>query len=113
MLDLVPMAVRSRCFKNIRKATIRGIDALTCISLLCSPLPCLFAASPEHLSIVAMATGATPEPNDIDYLIAVPTFIGSLLSFLGSATAIAFQIARPPQRHFRHSLIINLLTAGK
>lgn len=50
---------------------------------------------------------------EIDYLIAVPTFVGSLLSFLGSATAIGFQIARPPQRHFRHSLIVNLLAAGK
>lgn len=52
------------------------------------------------------------ESNDIDYLIAVPTFIGSLLSFLGSSIALVFQIARPPQRHFRHSLIVNLLVAG-
>lgn len=50
--------------------------------------------------------------NNIDYLIAVPTFVGSLLSFLGSSTAIAFQISRPPQQHFRHSLILNLLVAG-
>jgi hypothetical protein len=49
----------------------------------------------------------------VDYIIAVPTFIGSLLSFLGSATAIIFQIIRPPRRHFRHALIINLLAAGK
>ena len=53
---------------------------------------------------------ATSKP--IDHLIAVPTFIGSLLSCLGSATAIGFHIARPPQRHFRHSLIVNLLVAG-
>jgi hypothetical protein len=52
------------------------------------------------------------ESNPIDYVIAVPTFVGSLLSFLGSAIAIGFQIARPPQRHFRHSLIVNLLVAG-
>ncbi|KAK3702480.1 hypothetical protein LTR37_014842 [Vermiconidia calcicola] len=44
-------------------------------------------------------------------MIAVPTLVGSLLSFLGSSTAIAFQISRPPQQHFRHSLILNLLVA--
>ena len=53
------------------------------------------------------------EPNPVDYAIAVPTFIGSLLSFVGSATALVFQIVRPPRRHFRHSLIVNLLVAGK
>ncbi|KAI1259212.1 G protein-coupled glucose receptor regulating Gpa2-domain-containing protein [Xylariaceae sp. FL1019] len=47
----------------------------------------------------------------IVYSIAVPTFIGSLLSSLSSAVALGFQIARPPQRHFRHSLIVNLLVA--
>ncbi|CAH0020295.1 unnamed protein product [Clonostachys rhizophaga] len=45
----------------------------------------------------------------IDYVIAIPTFIGSLLSFLASAVAIILQIARPPRRHFRHALIVNLL----
>jgi hypothetical protein len=52
------------------------------------------------------------EENDIDYATALPTFIGSLLSFLASGTAIVFQAIRPPQRHFRHSLIVNLLVAG-
>lgn len=47
----------------------------------------------------------------IDYAIALPTFIGSLLSFLGSAVALGFQVLRPPARHFRHSLIISLLIA--
>ncbi|KEY73088.1 hypothetical protein S7711_09586 [Stachybotrys chartarum IBT 7711] len=51
------------------------------------------------------------ESRPIDYAIAVPTFIGSLLSCLGSAIAIALQIARPPARHFRHTLIVNLLAA--
>jgi hypothetical protein len=51
------------------------------------------------------------EPKPVDYAIAIPTFIGSLLSCLGSAIALAFQIARPPRRHFRHSLIVNLLVA--
>ncbi|KAI0158308.1 G protein-coupled glucose receptor regulating Gpa2-domain-containing protein [Xylariaceae sp. FL1272] len=49
--------------------------------------------------------------NPVNYSIAVPTFIGSLLSSLSSAVALGFQIARPPQRHFRHSLIVNLLVA--
>lgn len=52
------------------------------------------------------------EAKPIDYAIAVPTFVGSVLSFLGSATALAFHIVRPPRRHFRHSLIVNLLCAG-
>lgn len=52
------------------------------------------------------------ESQPIDYAIALPTFIGSLLSFLASAVAIGFQIARPPRRHFRHALIVNLLVAG-
>lgn len=52
------------------------------------------------------------DTNPINHAIALPTFIGSLLSFLGSATALGFQIARPPARHFRHSLIVNLLIAG-
>ncbi|KAJ6436478.1 glucose receptor git3 protein [Purpureocillium lavendulum] len=51
------------------------------------------------------------ESKPIDHVIAIPTFIGSLLSFLGSATALVFQIARPPRHHFRHSLIVNLLLA--
>ncbi|VUC23762.1 unnamed protein product [Clonostachys rosea] len=45
----------------------------------------------------------------IDNVIAIPTFIGSLLSFLASAVAIILQIVRPPRRHFRHALIVNLL----
>ncbi|PNY23879.1 Uncharacterized protein TCAP_06183 [Tolypocladium capitatum] len=52
-----------------------------------------------------------PESKPIDHLIAIPTFVGSLLSFLGSTTALGFQIARPPKRHFRHSLVVNLLVA--
>lgn len=69
----------------------------------------LFVVSPFHcpsLEPVAM------DSNPIDKVIAVPTFIGSLLSFLGSAAALIAQIARPPQRHFRHALIVNLLAAG-
>lgn len=51
------------------------------------------------------------ESNKVDYVVALPTFVGSLLSFMGSAIALGFQIIRPPVRHFRHALIVNLLFA--
>ncbi|XP_044716430.1 G protein-coupled glucose receptor regulating gpa2 domain-containing protein [Hirsutella rhossiliensis] len=49
--------------------------------------------------------------NSIDLAIAVPTFIGSLLSVVATAVAISLHIVNPPKRHFRHALIINLLAA--
>lgn len=49
----------------------------------------------------------------IEKAVAIPTFIGSLLSFLATSTAIVFHIMFPPSRHFRHALIINLLVAGR
>ncbi|KAK0389891.1 hypothetical protein NLU13_3464 [Sarocladium strictum] len=61
--------------------------------------------------ITSQAAAEMAESDPIDYIIAIPAFVGSLLSFLGSAIAFWFQIARPPQRHFRHSLIVNLLVA--
>lgn len=48
----------------------------------------------------------------LELAVAVPTFIGSLMSFLATTTAIVFHIVYPPQRHFRHALVINLLVAG-
>jgi hypothetical protein len=48
----------------------------------------------------------------IELAVAIPTFIGSLLSFLATSIAIIFHIISPPSRHFRHALIINLLVAG-
>lgn len=48
----------------------------------------------------------------IEAAVAIPTFIGSLLSFLATSTAIVFHVISPPSRHFRHALIINLLVAG-
>ncbi|VUC29226.1 unnamed protein product [Clonostachys rosea] len=47
----------------------------------------------------------------IDFVVAIPTLVGSWLSFLASTTAIVLQIVRPPRRHFRHALIINLLVS--
>lgn len=55
--------------------------------------------------------GASSVP--IEKAVAIPTFIGSLASFLATSTAIVFHIMYPPTRHFRHALIINLLVAGK
>jgi hypothetical protein len=49
----------------------------------------------------------------LDLAIAVPTFIGSLLSFLATATAIILQMIHPPDRHPRHAFIINLLVSGR
>ncbi|PHH64216.1 hypothetical protein CDD81_4830 [Ophiocordyceps australis] len=49
------------------------------------------------------------EPPDL--AIAVPTFIGSLLSFIATSIAITLHLLSPPKRHFRHALIINLLVA--
>ncbi|VUC35441.1 unnamed protein product [Clonostachys rosea] len=47
----------------------------------------------------------------VDLVVAIPTFIGSLLSFLASLTVIVLQVANPPRKHFRHSIIINLLAS--
>ncbi|CAG9991023.1 unnamed protein product [Clonostachys byssicola] len=47
----------------------------------------------------------------VDFVVAIPTLVGSWLSFLASTTAIVLQIVRPPRRHFRHALIINLLVS--
>ncbi|KAG6016444.1 hypothetical protein E4U41_004439 [Claviceps citrina] len=43
--------------------------------------------------------------------IVIPTFVGSVLSFVASATALLLHITLPPKRHFRHALILNLLIA--
>ena len=44
--------------------------------------------------------------------ITVPTLVGSCLSFTASSAVIISYILFPPQRHFRHALILNLLVAG-
>ncbi|RCI17097.1 hypothetical protein L249_1801 [Ophiocordyceps polyrhachis-furcata BCC 54312] len=49
--------------------------------------------------------------NSIDLIVAVPTFIGSLLSFIATLIALTFHFFSPPRRHFRHALVINLLVA--
>ncbi|RDA94912.1 hypothetical protein CP533_0118 [Ophiocordyceps camponoti-saundersi (nom. inval.)] len=49
--------------------------------------------------------------NSLDLAVAVPTFIGSLLSFIATLVALTFHFFSPPRRHFRHSLVINLLVA--
>ncbi|KJZ68280.1 hypothetical protein HIM_12329 [Hirsutella minnesotensis 3608] len=47
----------------------------------------------------------------IDLVVAVPTFIGSFLSFMATSVAMMLHVLSPPKRHFRHALIINLLVA--
>lgn len=49
----------------------------------------------------------------IDEAVAIPTFTGSLLSFLATSTALLLHTVTPPKRHFRHALILNLLLAGQ
>lgn len=50
--------------------------------------------------------------SNIDMVVAIPTFIGSLLSFLATSSAIVLHVVAPPKQHFRHALIMNLLVAG-
>ena len=50
--------------------------------------------------------------NEPILVIAIPTFIGSAVSFLGTAMALVLHIIIPPKRHFRHALIVSLLIAG-
>ncbi|KAG5912997.1 hypothetical protein E4U53_005054, partial [Claviceps sorghi] len=48
---------------------------------------------------------------DLVQSIVIPTFVGSLLSFVASSTALILHMTVPPKRHFRHALILNLLVA--
>ncbi|KJZ77662.1 hypothetical protein HIM_02839 [Hirsutella minnesotensis 3608] len=47
----------------------------------------------------------------IDLVVAVPTFVGSVLSFAATSVAMMLHMLNPPKRHFRHALILNLLVA--
>ena len=49
----------------------------------------------------------------LQLVVAIPTFVCSLLSFTASTTFAVFYILFPPERHFRQALIVNLLIAGK
>ncbi|ODA77333.1 hypothetical protein RJ55_06961 [Drechmeria coniospora] len=54
---------------------------------------------------------STQSDTNIHLIVAIPTLIGSLLSFLANFTALLLHILYPPQRHFRHALIVNLFIA--
>ncbi|RDW82358.1 hypothetical protein BP6252_03470 [Coleophoma cylindrospora] len=47
----------------------------------------------------------------LDLAVAIPTLVGSIVSMLASGTMLLCYCVLPPQRHFRHTLIINLATA--
>ncbi|KAK6835161.1 hypothetical protein PG987_009855 [Apiospora arundinis] len=47
----------------------------------------------------------------INLAVAIPTLVGSILSFLATSTALVAHIIAPPGRHFRHALILNLFIA--
>ncbi|KHN94049.1 Glucose receptor Git3 [Metarhizium album ARSEF 1941] len=47
----------------------------------------------------------------VDRVIAIPTLVGSICSFVSCGVVLALHVALPPGRHFRHALIVNLLVA--
>lgn len=49
----------------------------------------------------------------LSLVVAVPTFICSLLSLMASCVFALFYILYPPERHFRQALVVNLLLAGE
>lgn len=85
-------------------------DAVAARHAACPSLP---ATDVPVSSSSGARTRVMASPNNLDLAIAVPTFIGSLLSFVATSAAIVMHIVNPPKRHFRHALIINLLVAGK
>jgi hypothetical protein len=48
----------------------------------------------------------------IDLAVAIPTLIGSILSMFAAGFIFICYLILPPQRHFRHTLILNLAAAG-
>lgn len=49
----------------------------------------------------------------LDLALAVPTLVGSILSMFAAGIIFLCYLILPPQRHFRHTLILNLAAAGK
>ncbi|EME83467.1 uncharacterized protein MYCFIDRAFT_164643 [Pseudocercospora fijiensis CIRAD86] len=49
----------------------------------------------------------------LSLVVAIPTFVCSLLSLVADATFVVFYVIFPPERHFRQALIVNLLAAGE
>ncbi|KAH6707520.1 hypothetical protein BKA61DRAFT_678918 [Leptodontidium sp. MPI-SDFR-AT-0119] len=47
----------------------------------------------------------------LDLAIAVPTLVGSYLSMLAAGSVFICYLILPPQKHFRHTLIMNLAGA--
>ena len=68
-----------------------------------------------HLVGIRADMAAVPLPvKPIDYAVAVPSLIGSLLSAVGAGFIVLAYIVLPLNaRHVRHILILNLATAGK
>ena len=48
----------------------------------------------------------------LDLAVAIPTFIGSFLSMLAAGFIFMCYVVLPSQKHFRHTLILNLACAG-
>ena len=53
-------------------------------------------------------------PHAIDFAVAIPTLVGSLVSTIGAGfIVLSYGIFRLELDHFRHKLILNLAIAGK
>lgn len=49
----------------------------------------------------------------LDLAVAIPTLVGSVLSMFAAGSIFLCYLVLPPQRHFRHTLILNLAAAGE
>ena len=48
------------------------------------------------------------------FVVAIPTFVASSLSFLSTATiAVLYWLVPPVERHPRHYMVLSLLLSGK
>ena len=49
----------------------------------------------------------------LDLAVAIPTLVGSVVSMFAAGFIFLCYVVLPPQKHFRHTLILNLAFAGK
>ena len=49
----------------------------------------------------------------LDLAVAIPTLVGSILSMFAAGFVVTCYLILPPQKHFRHTLILNLACAGE
>jgi len=49
----------------------------------------------------------------LDLAVAIPTLVGSYLSMFAAGSVFVCYLILPPQKHYRHTLIMNLAGAGE